>query len=132
MKSIVTEHPLTSIPYTSLKEPYCSRQSYLKCWTAPGNSNDLPGRKILLNIFNFLALVKFFKLVDVLISFLHPNILLKSTIVSSFSSGAIYLKVDSFQATCRLEEKYTKRMTVNEFEFVQWKNWMGLFKIFTI
>ena len=53
-------------------------------------------------------------------------------IVSSFLSGGIYLKADSFQATCRLEEKYTKRMTVNEFEFVQWKNWMGLFKIFTI
>ena len=84
---------------------YCSSQSYLKCRTVTGNTYDLLGINTVLIGFSFLALLKFFSLDNVLTSFLQPNILLKSMLLSSFSSDAIFSKSDGLDITERLGEK---------------------------
>ena len=55
--------------------------------------------------FSFSTLLKFFSLVNVLTSFLQPNALLKSMLLSSFSSEATFSKSEGLDITERLEER---------------------------
>ena len=54
--------------------------------------------------------------VNVLTSFLQPNIFLKSVLVSSFSSEGIFSKLGSFEVTNILEEQNIGSVT-EEVEF---------------